>query len=175
MVESQYKVAGVQWELTEKPSCTYNVSLLISKNVTFKRVKTAWGVVSAAGEMSCRAPAGALLLLHTKQEENWWSPSDQGSLHLVIHNLKSGLPYQIVAICGTTHHSGNDSDQLPPFTITIQETLVPEFKQWSQIVDWCPIWTHDAEQTCKWKKQIKADSQDKKCMVGIHCCLFKHA
>lgn len=53
------------------------------------------------------------------------------SLHLVIHNLKTGLPYQIVAICGTAHHSGNDSDRLPPLTITIQQILLPEFKHWT--------------------------------------------
>lgn len=62
-------------------------------------------------------------------QKNWWNPSDLQSPHLVIHNLKTGLPYQIVAICGTTHHSGNDSDQLPPFTISIQQALTSEFKR----------------------------------------------
>lgn len=75
--------------------------------------------------------------LHGTQK-NWWNPCDPQSPHLVIHNLKTGLPYQIVAICGTTHHSGNDSDQLPPFTISIQHALASEFKSWNRLIKRTP-------------------------------------
>lgn len=75
--------------------------------------------------------------LHGTQK-NWWNPSDPQSPHLVIHNLKTGLPYQIVAICGTTHHPGNDSDQLPPFTISIQHALASEFKSGNQLIKRTP-------------------------------------
>lgn len=64
-----------------------------------------------------------------RKQENWWSRFDLRSPHLVVHNLKTGSPYQIVAICGTAHRSGNDSDQLPSITRAIQQTPQPEFKR----------------------------------------------
>lgn len=75
-----------------------------------------------------RFPISHQQLHRNGYQQNQSRRPDPSSSHLDFGNIKPGRPCRIVAICGTAQHFTSDSDQLLPFTTTIQQTLLSEFK-----------------------------------------------